>query len=721
MKDFFNRINISRKFTILVLCASVLASVIATTCSVLLIRSDLTEEAEAILKTVSSIKHKEITLYLEKIRNDVINNAQSEHVEHAAQQFSEAWSALSVEGGQTKILKDLYINNVTLSEPLPIGKKDQLYDAKDGSSYSQVHKKYHPWFHHFLQSNGYYDIFIFDTHGNLIYSVFKEPDFATNMISGEYKDTDLGKAYRTAMELAKGEVAFFELQAYAPSNGAAASFIATPIFDGERRIGVLAYQMPNGKIQEMVDLSKDAGVTTQSYLVGGDGKYLTNLKLSDGTYSDDMLKTKADKQVTALIEQGKNAEMMVFETVNKAGHDAMVSVAVLEILGKKFGYVIEKERDEILEPIVDLQIISYTIAFVVALGIAGFGYMQANNIARPLTDIGDAYDKLNNHELEHEIPHTERLDEVGLLARSAVVFKRHIQENMAQEESMKQAQLDLADRFEVEIKGFVSMVAEAAAQLAHAAQDVATTVGKTTDTSMGASHAAEDTAQNVHSVARAVEQLSSSVRDISSQMQRSNDLVNESVRRAETADVHAQSLSIATNKVREVIEFISEIAGQINLLALNATIESARAGEAGKGFAVVANEVKSLANQTDKSIVDIARVIDEMNGASNNIVHSLTSIKDSIRNIDSSSRSISNSVQQQMQTTNLIAQNMQTASEGTGLISEGLHEVRVMSAEADQSAGQILDASHQLSRQAEQLSFQVDSFLHRLRNGNGGG
>ncbi|TAE33795.1 MAG: methyl-accepting chemotaxis protein [Alphaproteobacteria bacterium] len=716
MKDFLNRLNISKKITLLVVGASILASVIATTSSVFLIRADLTKETESKLQTVALLKQREISSYLERIQNQVSNNAVNAQILQAAQAFSEGWFALGFDGGQSKILKDLYINNTTLTEPLPIGKKDQLEDAKDGSLYSQAHKKQHPWFKRFAATNGYYDIFLVDMQGNIIYSVAKEQDFATNLTNGPYKDTDLGKVYRDAMELAKGGVSFYEFAPHSASHGIPALFVGSPIFEGDERKGVLIFQTPNTKSQQMVDVGTHAGLTTQSYLVGSQGLLFTNLKKADGTLGDDELKTKINKAIGSVINKLKHGEVGLVETTNHQGEEIFASVAVLDALGNKWGYVIEKDREEVLEPVARFQMISYGIAVLIAVAVGLLGFWQARSISTPLVDIADTYDKLNHDDLSHQIPHTERQDEVGLLARAALVFKRHIEENHAQEELYKERQLELADRFEREIKGFVSMVAAAATELSHTAEEVASTVGKTTDTSLRASHAAEDTAMNVQTVAQATEQLSASVREISAQMQRSNDLVHESVRRAELADSHAQSLSVATNKVREVIELISEIAGQINLLALNATIESARAGEAGKGFAVVANEVKSLANQTDKSIGEITRVIDEMNGASNNIVQSLASIKDSIRNIDSSSRSIANSVQQQTVTTNHIAHNMQTAAQGTGLISSGLHEVRTMSAEADNSAGQILDASLELSQQAEQLNSQVDTFLHSLRN-----
>ncbi len=77
---------------------------------------------------------------------------------------------------------------------------------------------------------------------------------------------------------------------------------------------------------------------------------------------------------------------------------------------------------------------------------------------------------------------------------------------------------------------------------------------------------------------------------------------------AETTDV-AQKLSAAVDQIGMTLNLISDISSSTNLLALNASIEAARAGEAGKGFAVVAQEVGNLANSTQESLEEVAKVI----------------------------------------------------------------------------------------------------------------
>jgi len=79
------------------------------------------------------------------------------------------------------VLQDLYITN----NSYPTGEKHKLDFARDGSRYSQAHRHYHPWFRKLLEERGYYDIFLISTDGDVIYSVFKELDYATNLLHGE--------------------------------------------------------------------------------------------------------------------------------------------------------------------------------------------------------------------------------------------------------------------------------------------------------------------------------------------------------------------------------------------------------------------------------------------------------------------------------------------------------------------------------------------------------
>lgn len=176
----------------------------------------------------------------------------------------------------TTYLQYLYISN----NPHPTGKKSDLFYANDNSAYSKHHKYYHSCIKNFLERFGYYDIFLIDNEtGHIIYSVFKEVDFAASLFTGPYKDTNFGKV---ALEAAKSEdknfVRLVDFEPYDPSYTAPASFIATGVFDENGdKIGVLVFQMPIDKINLIMTGAqnwKDDGLgkSGETYLVGDDYK-----------------------------------------------------------------------------------------------------------------------------------------------------------------------------------------------------------------------------------------------------------------------------------------------------------------------------------------------------------------------------------------------------------------------------------------------------------------
>ena len=170
------------------------------------------------------------------------------------------------------VMQDLYISG----NPYETGSKDLLDNPGDGSRYSESHWLYHPIIRDFLERFGYYDIFLVDPQGNIVYSVFKEVDFGTSLISGPYADTNFGEVFRAALAADEpGAVLIADFEPYHPSYNAPASFIASPIFDGDEKVGVLIFQMPIDRINSIMTNNQNwsdvgLGESGETYLVGPD-------------------------------------------------------------------------------------------------------------------------------------------------------------------------------------------------------------------------------------------------------------------------------------------------------------------------------------------------------------------------------------------------------------------------------------------------------------------
>lgn len=218
--------------------------------------------AYARLDTTLNKDRASVQSWVDTIRSDLTVNATENTVTSALQKLGGAYGAIDDPTGE---LQRIYIEE----NPHPVGEK-HLYDfARDGSGYSIAHRRYHGFFRALQQARGYHDVFLFDAEGNLVYSVFKELDFATNLMDGPWSDSGLGTAFRGAVERAGMEnpVFFVDFASYGPSNGDAAGFagIAITAPDGAV-LGVLAVQMPTDQITSL--LSDSAEIET--LLVGPD-------------------------------------------------------------------------------------------------------------------------------------------------------------------------------------------------------------------------------------------------------------------------------------------------------------------------------------------------------------------------------------------------------------------------------------------------------------------
>jgi len=710
------KLTIARKLPLVIVTVALISAAAVGVTSYLKAAGTIRAEAESKLTALMEVRKASLSQYLDTIRQDLRIVAGNATVQKALADFTFAWQQLGPQPQED--LQRLYIDD----NPHPTGQKEELDQASDSSLYTDFHGRYHPWLRAFLRERGYYDIFLFDTEGNLIYTVFKELDYATNLMTGKWKDTDLGNAFRAAMAKPEpGFQAFFDFKPYGPSHGAPASFISTPMIgQGGELTGVLIFQMPIDNLNVVMQNTAGLGETGESYIVGSD-----LLMRSDSRFSKEstILTQTVDNEAVAKALSGAQG---VEELADYRGHEAVTAYGALDFLGTRWALLAEVRSDEIFAGIADMRNNSILLTLITLVVISVVGYFVSLSIARPLSAMTEAMRALAAGDKDIAVPALKRRDELGDMAAAVQVFKETAIEadrlaaeqadrEARAEEEKRQATLKIADDLEGSIKTAVDAVSEAATQMGSTAEGMSKSAERTDEQAAEVAAAAEEAATNVQTVASASEELSSSIQEISRQVTQSTEISREAVAQAERTSVTIEGLAEGAKKIGNVIALINDIAEQTNLLALNATIEAARAGEAGKGFAVVASEVKSLANQTAKATEDISQQIGGMQSSTDETVAAIEGVRDSINRISEVCAGIASAVEQQNAATREISRNVQEAATGTQSVTSNIHGVAEASAATGKAAGEVSSATQVLSVEAEKLRSSVERILSTMR------
>ena len=200
-------------------------------------------EQKAISNLISLRESREASFknYLRGVEEDLDLIARSPVVKNALLDFTSGFKALGLSGERTEgVLKQYYTRNDPAGHSIrDVRTSNNLHD------YYYAHQRHHVWLNLLRELKGYYDVFLVDAAGDVVYTAAKEDDFATNLFAGRWSNTELAKTIEGATSNPPSVKGMFsDFKRYGPSNGAPAGFISEPVYHNGKFIGVIALQMP---------------------------------------------------------------------------------------------------------------------------------------------------------------------------------------------------------------------------------------------------------------------------------------------------------------------------------------------------------------------------------------------------------------------------------------------------------------------------------------------
>jgi serine phosphatase RsbU (regulator of sigma subunit) len=366
--------SISVRVPFVIIIVAAIASMLIGAFSFFKSAKEMRSEAAAKLTALTVSRHQAIKQHLDSVEEDISLLASRSDVVSALKGFNLAFGAMNL---AERFEEETALRQV-FSKKKPEGDRTVLrrFNSSFISAYFDIHNRYHDQFFSTYTLKGYYDIFLISTKGDVIYTAFKEPDFASNVFSGKWSDTGLA---RVAKKTFRDGFGFEDFTNYEPSNGAPAAFVARQVKDKGRVIGALVVQLPINRINKVMQVTAGMGKTGETYLVGPD-----RLMRSDSRFleSSSILVTTVD---TSAVTRALNGETGNDVIKDYRGVPVVSAFLPLTIFGTIWAVIAEIDVSEVDAPIIALRNSIALIALVFLLLVGLVGFLLARTITVPLT------------------------------------------------------------------------------------------------------------------------------------------------------------------------------------------------------------------------------------------------------------------------------------------------------------------------------------------------
>jgi len=445
-------IKIAQKLPMVLVGAALIVGLGVGFVSYTISQSTVNQMAQQRLSTIASIRAQSMTDLLAKMKTDILATAKSKGLGNTLGELRSTWE--QADKNPTEFLQEGFITK----NPHPENERHLANTAKQFTNYDFTHSRVHPGLATQAVNAGYKDILMISADGVVTYSVFKNKDFATQVVAG----SPLEALYKQALEAPEGEVSFSDFAPYEAYNGLAASFMGAPVLDNKGVVvGVLAFGVPVDTISGFVGLKKGLGETGETLLVGAD-----NLLRVDSSFTeenDTFVTTFEADAITAALA-GEQSQSLTSSYRDQLMH---VEAVPVEFAGVKWAMVAAESHAALFAPVASMRNMMLLVGGAAMLIAVMFGLFFTHGITKAISRLTKTMMDLADGDLDVEVRGTEGKDEIGEMARTVEVFR----ENGIRVVQMTEQEKEDSERRGVERKHMMEELQNAFGAVVNAAVD----------------------------------------------------------------------------------------------------------------------------------------------------------------------------------------------------------------------------------------------------------